>query len=141
MLLDLSIQHSITISASPAQVWDALVNPAKIKQYLYGTEAVSDWEEGASIVFQGEYEGQAYRDHGVIKEFVPERKFTYTYWTQFSGLEDKPENHALVSFEITPAENACVLTLTQTGFVSEEAQQHSDEGWPSILEMIGKLAG
>ncbi|MEL7529710.1 MAG: SRPBCC domain-containing protein [Bacteroidota bacterium] len=140
MLLDLSIHHRITIQATPAQLWDALINPAKIKQYLYGTEAVSDWQAGASIVFQGEYEGQAYRDHGIIQEFVPEQKFSYTYWTQFSALEDKPENYALVSFEITPSENACLLSLSQKGFVSEEARQHSDAGWPSILEMIAKVA-
>jgi uncharacterized protein YndB with AHSA1/START domain len=33
--------QSIVINASLAIVWDALVNPAMIKQYLFGTEAVS----------------------------------------------------------------------------------------------------
>ncbi|MEL6841786.1 MAG: SRPBCC domain-containing protein, partial [Bacteroidota bacterium] len=97
---DLQIELQIEISATPAQVWDVLVNPTKIKQYLYGTEVVSDWQEGVEIVFQGEYEGQAYRDHGVIQQFEPGKHFSYTYWTGFSGLEDKPENYALVSFEI-----------------------------------------
>jgi len=139
MLLDLSIQHSIKIEATPAQVWDALINPAKIKQYLYGTEVISDWQEGADIVFQGAWEGQSYRDHGKITRFVPEQAFAYSYWTTFSGLEDIPENYALISFEITPSENACLLTLNQKGFKNEEARDHSDAGWPSILEGIAKL--
>lgn len=139
MLLDLSIQHSITIEATPAQVWDALINPAKIKQYLYGTEAISDWQEGASIVFQGEWEGKTYRDHGTIKRFVVDQLFEYNYWSNFSGIENIPENYALVTFEITPAENATLLTLTQKGFANEQAQEHSNASWQSVLEGIAKV--
>ncbi|MFK7922344.1 MAG: SRPBCC family protein [Bacteroidia bacterium] len=139
MLLDLSIQHSISIEATPAQVWDALINPAKIKQYLFGTETISDWKEGASIVFQGEWEGQSYRDHGIIKRFVAEQVFEYDYWSNFSGLENIPENYALVTFEITPAENATLLSVRHKGFPSEEAQAHSSTNWKSILEEIAKV--
>ncbi|HHB51488.1 MAG TPA: SRPBCC domain-containing protein, partial [Saprospiraceae bacterium] len=36
---DLKVSKSITINATAEQVWDALVNPEKIKKYLFGTEA------------------------------------------------------------------------------------------------------
>ncbi len=43
---------SITINAPIDKVWDALINPSKIKQYMFGTNAVSDWKEGSSIVWK-----------------------------------------------------------------------------------------
>ena len=49
---------TITINAPVERVWDALVNPGIIKQYMFGTEVVSDWEEGSPIVWKGEWQGK-----------------------------------------------------------------------------------
>jgi uncharacterized protein YndB with AHSA1/START domain len=38
---------SITINAYSTKVWNALVNPEAIKQYMFGTNAVSDWHAGS----------------------------------------------------------------------------------------------
>jgi uncharacterized protein YndB with AHSA1/START domain len=46
-------KSNITIKADAARVWDALTNPELIKQYLFGTEAISDWKEGSSITYKG----------------------------------------------------------------------------------------
>jgi len=35
----------ITVEADTDRVWLALTDPEQIKVYLYGTEAVSDWQE------------------------------------------------------------------------------------------------
>ena len=48
----------IEINVPTAKVWDALVNPEMIKQYMFGTNAVSDWKEGAPIVWKGEWQGK-----------------------------------------------------------------------------------
>jgi len=42
-------KKSLIINAPIAKVWDALVNPELIKHYLFGTEAISDWEVGSPI--------------------------------------------------------------------------------------------
>ena len=34
---------SILINASPEKVWDALVNPDKVKQYMFGATLISNW--------------------------------------------------------------------------------------------------
>ncbi|MFT4523676.1 MAG: hypothetical protein ACI8ZN_002631 [Bacteroidia bacterium] len=39
----LKVSKSIAINASATQVWDALTDPEKIKVYLFGTEAITDW--------------------------------------------------------------------------------------------------
>ena len=63
---DLIAQASTNIAAPVAAVWDALTNPALIKQYMFGTDVVSDWREGSPIFWRGEYEGRSYEDKGVI---------------------------------------------------------------------------
>ncbi|MBL4624123.1 MAG: hypothetical protein JKY42_03145 [Flavobacteriales bacterium] len=41
---DLKVSKTIKINASTEQVWDALINPEKIKVYLFGTETITDWK-------------------------------------------------------------------------------------------------
>lgn len=38
---------STSIDAPPATVWEALVNPEMIKQYMFGTNVVTDWKRAA----------------------------------------------------------------------------------------------
>ena len=41
---------SISINVPVAKVWEALVTPETIKQYMFGTDVVSDWKEGGPIM-------------------------------------------------------------------------------------------
>lgn len=91
----------IIISASPAKVWDALVNPEMIKQYLFGTNAVSDWKEESPIVWQGEWEGKPYEDKGVILQLKPERILQYSHFSPLSGQADVPANYHTVTIELS----------------------------------------
>ena len=59
------------IAADPGEVWTALVDPAAIKQYMFGATVESDWSEGSSIVWRGEWQGRAYEDKGTILRFDP----------------------------------------------------------------------
>ena len=68
------IARASTLIAAPAgKVWDALVTPAAIKQYMFGTTVVSDWKEGNPIVWKGEWQGKRYEDKGVIQQLKPGR--------------------------------------------------------------------
>ena len=42
-------ETSITINTSVARVWEALVNPDVIRQYMFGTNFESEWEKGSPI--------------------------------------------------------------------------------------------
>jgi len=46
---------SIRIDATPAKVWKALTTPRLIKKYLMGRDVTSDWKQGSSITYTGEY--------------------------------------------------------------------------------------
>jgi uncharacterized protein YndB with AHSA1/START domain len=137
MLLDISVTKSISINASLHQVWKALTDPAIIKIYLYGTNTLTDWKIGSEIIFEGEYEGHKYRDHGFIKENINGEKISYSYWIGFSGLEDKPENYSTVTYELVSInDKETKLTWIQKGYASEQNHQHSEKGMDAFLQQL-----
>lgn len=78
----------IDINAPVSEVWKALIDPGQIKEYLFGTEAISDWKKGSSITYKGEWEGKKYEDRGTIIDIVPEKLLHTTYWSSIGGKED-----------------------------------------------------
>ncbi len=125
--------------SSLPEVWDALVNPKKIKQYLFGTDTVTDWKIGSPIIFQGVWDGVPYQDKGTILEFIPEKILKYDYWSSFSKLEDVPENYQQLTFELTVNGAKVLLTLTQDNIPNEPARDHSAENWKMVLDQIKKI--
>jgi uncharacterized protein YndB with AHSA1/START domain len=139
MATGLMLTVTIEINASIKKVWDALVNPEIIKQYLFGTETVTDWKVGSPIIFQGVYEGVAYKDKGTILELIPEKKLKYDYWSSFSKLEDIPENYQQISFELLNKNGKSILSLTQENFPDQTAKEHSEANWRMVLDQIKKI--
>lgn len=137
---DLIVNKSIEIKASPEQVWDALVNPEKIKVYLFGTQTTSDWKEGSSILFEGEYQGTSYQDKGKVLVSTPYSTIQYDYWSKMSGLEDKPENYTRITYTIAPINDESVnFTWRQQGFGSEQGYEHTNQFLPNMLKVIKEL--
>jgi hypothetical protein len=52
----------MTINATRGEVWNALTDPEKVKQYMHGTEMSTDWNDGSPIVWRGEWKGRSYED-------------------------------------------------------------------------------
>src|ERR1700751_1184209 len=112
---ELILTTSVNIKESKSKVWEALTNPEQIKKYLFGTEAVSDWKVGSTLVFRGVWEGKEYEDKGFILELEKEKKLKYSYWSSFSGTKDVPENYAHVTYELSEQSGETVFQLTQDG--------------------------
>jgi uncharacterized protein YndB with AHSA1/START domain len=135
----LIIEKEIVIEASPDDVWFALTDKESIKKYFFGTEAISDWKVGSSLIFQGEWEGQTYQDKGNILESEPGKMLKYNYWTAWSGLDDAPENYSIVSYSLSSSGNQTTLELKQEGFANQEAYDHGQGGWDAVLDNLKKL--
>jgi uncharacterized protein YndB with AHSA1/START domain len=141
MRQDLIVSKSIVIKATPDKVWNVLTNPELIKEYLYGTETVTTWKKGAEVVFQGEYNGHKYKDHGTVLENIENEKLSYSYWSGFSGLEDKPENYSKIIYCLTKVgNNETEFIWTQQGYSTEENYKHSLDGMNDLLNAIKKIA-
>jgi uncharacterized protein YndB with AHSA1/START domain len=136
----LVVKKSVFINADTAAVWDALVNPEKIRQYLFGTNTISDWKVGSRITYKGIWEGKEYEDGGEILQFVPGKIFQSTYWSSMSGEEDKPENYATVTYELSKEDKGTLLTLTQDNCKTEEQKKHVEANWSMVLDGLKKVA-
>src|SRR5690606_40763558 len=55
---NLTATRSVTVDAPPERIWEALTDPAQVKQYMWGAELVSDWRQGSPIVYRGVWEGK-----------------------------------------------------------------------------------
>lgn len=136
---ELKVTKNIEINADISRVWNALVNPEIIKEYLFGTETVTDWKVGSPIVFQGEYDDKSYQDKGTILQNIPGNLIKYSYWSDMSGLEDKPENYATITYMLKMVGTKTVLFLEQKGFVNIESQQHSYKMWDVVLGQLKEI--
>jgi uncharacterized protein YndB with AHSA1/START domain len=135
----LTTTQTIEIKAGAEKVWDALINPDKIRQYLFGTNARSDWKKGSTLTFEGEWEGKKYKDQGVITDIREKQLLQYTYLSDMSGMEDKPENYILVTFKMGSNGEHTTLSLTQDGAANQEALEHSAKNWKMVLEKIKEV--
>jgi len=143
----LFVTNSITIHAPAATVWDALVNPAQTKQYMFGCETVSDWQPGSELLWKGQHEGQeVVFVKGHIQEIRPEEFLAYTTIDPFSTIDDVAENYLTVTYDLKPQNGDTLLTVTQGDYskVAEGERRYQEawnngDGWNPILVQIKKL--
>lgn len=127
---------SITISAPASRVWQALVTPTAVKQYMFGTDVVSEWRTGSPIVWKGEWQGKAYEDKGVIVTLEPERRIQYTHFSPLAGLPDSAENYHTVTIELAAGDGGTRVTLTQDNNPDESARAQSEKNWGLMLSAL-----
>lgn len=131
--------YRTTIKAPVERVWEALTNAEIVKQYFFGSNQQTDWKVGSPIKWTGEYEGKPYEDKGVVREFIPNKRLSYDYFSSWSGVEEKPENYLQVTYEVKPVAEGTELTITQTNY-DEEKAKHSSENWAYVIcEMKGSV--
>lgn len=147
MAQPLIIQNEIRIDARAAKVWDALVNPTLTKQYMFGCEAISDWQVGSELLWQGEHEGKdMVWVKGHVLEIEPGKLLRYTTIDPHSNIDDVSENYLQVTYQLIPDGDSTLLKVTQGDYatVADGERRYQDsynngEGWNPILIEIRKL--
>lgn len=129
----------ILIDASIEKVWDALVNPEIIKEYMFRTTVISDWTEGSKIVWQGEWKGKTYEDKGKILKIVPGKQLQYSHFSPLTGLEDSPENYHTVTVGLGESNNQTLVSLSQDNNATEKEKEHSESNWKMMLTGLKEL--
>lgn len=126
-------------NAPKSTVWDALIDPEKVKQYLFGTNLICDWKVGSPILFKGEWEGKPYEDKGIILRFEHAQIIQYSYWSGFSGLVDSPENYQVITYSLLEREGKTKLSLTQENCATEETKAHSEKNWEMVFGLMKQM--
>jgi uncharacterized protein YndB with AHSA1/START domain len=130
---------SININAPIANVWRAVTDPEIIKKYFFGTNTITDWKVGSPIKFKGEWEGKSYEDKGTILEFQKNKLIKYDYWSSMSGIEDKPENYVIVTYQLSGEDENVDVSVLQENIPDEKMKSHSEENWNRVLKGLKKV--
>ncbi len=136
---DLIARASITIDAPAERVWQALVDPTAIKQYMFGTEVIADWRQGGSVTWQGEWQGKPYQDKGVILQLDPGHTLQYSHFSPLSGLPDRPENYHIVTVQLAADGPRTHVALSQDNNANDEAREHSQKNWEMMLAALKRF--
>jgi uncharacterized protein YndB with AHSA1/START domain len=129
---------SVNIDAPVDAVWKALVDPELIQQYMFGTKVGTDWEEGSSIRWKGEWKGKAYEDKGTILEIEPEKVLKYSHFSPLSGQQDVQENYHNVTIKLSGSNGKTTVNLSQDNNENKEERDHSRQNWLMMLEGLRK---
>ncbi len=130
---------STEIDAPPGNVWAALTEPRLIAAYMFGAQVDTDWQEGNPITWEGEYEGRAYRDRGVIVVVEPGRRLELTHYSPLSGKPDVPENYHALSYELTDLHGRTLVRLSQDNNASPAEAEHSRSNWEQVLSGLKRV--
>jgi uncharacterized protein YndB with AHSA1/START domain len=106
---------------------------------MFGSNVTSDWKEGSSIVWKGQWNGKAYEDKGLILKFKPEQTLQYSHFSPLSGQPDRPENYHTVTIELRGDGAQTVVSLSQDKNATEEERKHSEKNWSMMLAGLKKL--
>jgi uncharacterized protein YndB with AHSA1/START domain len=136
-------QVSTDMETSLESAWKALTNTDVLGRAFFGSKVETTWKVGSPIYFRGEWKGKKFEDKGNILTFSPQKQLRFTHWSPLSGLEDKPENYHLVTFDLLPGAKTKVR-VTQDNEnetpVDDATKQELTKNWTAILDGLKKAA-
>ncbi len=136
---NISSKSSIEVIAPASLVWEALTTPDLIKKYFLDSTAISDWKVGGPIIFEGQWQGNRYRDKGTILEMNPYKTFRYNYWSPLSGVDDRPENYFPITYSLSETKGVTRVTITQENISHDSMKAQTEQNWKKVLQNLKDL--
>lgn len=134
-----TITHTVVIDASPAAVWKALTNIDLMKRWIGEPEmdidVMTDWAVGGPILTTGFHHAR-FQNKGTVLAFEPFSLLRYDHLSSVSRLPDKPENHSIFEFRLTPMNDQTSLMMTLSNFPTEAILRHLDFYWRVTLGIL-----
>ena len=131
------VQKTITIRATAEQVWDALTNPEKTKQYFFKSRVYSEWKPGSPIVFKGKFLLLfPFEMKGTVLEVQPQKLLKYIL------KNNRSSSISTVTDALSYNNGITTLSVTDdvgTGEGAAKRYQRSDKGWDKVLSGLKKL--
>ena len=127
-------QTSIQINNTVDEAWNALVNPEIIAKYMLGSQQVSDWQKGSSIIWKKDFNGRKFEDKGEVLEITPRKSLKYTHYSPASGRPDAPENYQTVSVTLKENRKGTTIDLTSDNNASEKEKAMTEHIWAYYLQ-------
>ena len=113
----MTIRQSISIKASPAKVYQAIISADQFSEVTGAPAEISSDEGGAFSCFGGQITGRHI-------ELSPDQRIVQDW-----RVKSWPEGvFSEVRFELSASGDATTLKLTHTGY-PEDAAEHLEPGW------------
>ena len=143
-----TVECFIVIHATVSKIWDVLINPEKIKVYLYGSNVITDWKVGSEILFtrdrlhpKAPISEKLIVDRGNILEIEKEKLLSFSFYSSMEGYPDLPENYSIVSYTLNRQDvNSFRLDYRRTNIPIEIEKRNQDKFMPGMMEQIKMLA-
>lgn len=137
---DYVVKKSIAIKAEPGQVWDALTNPERTKNYFFHSKVYSDWNEGSDITFKGKiFLIKKIELKGKILKIEPNKLLQYDL-KNGSGKEEAA-GKSIVTDILTYEKGVTTVSISDNvgnGEGAEKRFNRSEKGWDKILAGLKK---
>lgn len=130
-LFDLTVSR--TIDATPADVFDAWVNPSKVGAW-FGTARVIMNPVVDGLYYLGvQHQGRTWPHYGRFLRIERPRLVEQTWMSESThGLE------SIVTFSIEPRARGAEVTIRHTGLPDDQEVRNHKEGWTTLLAAIEK---
>ena len=126
----------IYIKTTPEKLWEAIVDPNLRSKYNFGVRVLSAWTTGSPYTSEHErLDGPLAQGENI--EVDPPRRLVQSFTALWSD-DVKSEGTSRVTWEITPIEDSCRLTVTHDR-LREGANDELYGGWPMILSGLKTL--
>jgi uncharacterized protein YndB with AHSA1/START domain len=122
-------KSSIQINNTIDEAWKALVNPEIVEKYMLGSQQLSDWQKGSSIIWKKDFNGRKFVDKGEILEITPPKSLKYTHYSLASGNPDAPENYQTVSVALKENAKGTTIELSSDNNASEKEKERTEQIW------------
>ena len=139
MKSNIKAEVSISIHGTISNVWSALTKPEIIRQYLFDTNTITNWEIGGPIKFIGQWKGKYYEDKGTILDIVTNQLIKFAYWSSMSGIEDRAEDYVIITYQLSGKDQNVHLMVLQENIHDEKMKSDTVEKWNKVLQGLKKV--
>ena len=119
MVATKTIEQSVTINASPHDVYEALMDSEKHSQFTGAKASISREVGGTFTAYDGALSG-------TILELVPDAKIVQSWRGSDEGWV--PGHYSTATFSLEAIDGGTRLTFVQTG-VPEQSVEQINQGW------------
>ncbi|NNE29731.1 MAG: hypothetical protein HKN16_08840 [Saprospiraceae bacterium] len=134
------VKQSYQFNASVADVWDALINPEKTRQYMFGCDPVTGWIPGEALDWVGAEDGITYVK-GKLVQFDPPFIFSMTTYDPSAPIQD--DYHVVGEYKLSHENGITTMEISQGDFSKvtngDERFEEAKKSWKSAMEVFRKV--